>query len=96
MQSEQKWTGTHTPEPWMVGCDEAMRFTYATQIVGRESTQTFVMAQFNGNFPDWSKANASRAVQCVNACKGIKDPAAEIAQLRLDCKALAAEVRLRR
>lgn len=72
----------HTPEPWHVGCDEAMRFTYDTQIVGREGTQTFVMCEFNGNFPDWSRANAKRAVACVNTLAGIPDPAAYIKAMR--------------
>ena len=71
-----------TPEPWHVGCDKAMRFTYSSQIVGDREGDPFVVAQFNGNFSPLDQANAARAVACVNACKGVTDPAAGIERLK--------------
>lgn len=68
----------HTKEPWLVGSDEAMRFTYASQIVGIHEGTPFIMATFNFQYPskEEAEANAARAVACVEAMKGIHDPAA--------------------
>ena len=70
---------THTPEPWdwhgpwsvYKGCNI---------IDGNVADILQVNHDYEAN--DWDEAAAARIVACVNACEGMADPAAEIAELR--------------
>lgn len=59
----------HTPTPWTVRTN---------RIIGQPDAHEYepTIATFDRH------ANATRAVQCVNACADMTDPAAEIARLR--------------
>lgn len=72
-------TPKHTPEPWRTNGIWIDAGTSATVAYCR-----------NGNPNDAD--NAARAVQCVNACAGMDDPAAEIARLR-EIERVARQVR---
>lgn len=80
-------TPKHTPEPWILSDDSepdrvggagqyppayepkaGPRFVFGTDAAGRTVSPR--------------RADLARAVQCVNACAGMDDPAAEIARLR--------------
>lgn len=63
----------HTPEPWKDG------FLRVTAIDG--GMKIAVTSCEIGNV-EIEQANANRIVTCVNACAGIDDPAAEIAELK--------------
>ena len=73
----------HTPEPW-VATDRAIKrdngFGYGEIIAnvpgGNTSGPFFVQSN------EECEANVSRIVSCVNACTGMEDPAAEIAELK--------------
>ena len=79
----------HTPEPWKISHDDS---TEEWSIVTNQ--QGSIIANVNeetgpelvGSDPVMRKMpgleNASRIVACVNACAGMADPAAEIAELK--------------
>ena len=79
----------HTPEPWNISHDDS---TEEWSIVTNQ--QGSIIANVNeetgpelvGSDPVMRKMpgleNASRIVACVNACAGMADPAAEIAELK--------------
>lgn len=56
---------SHTTEPWIVetGYDGGKQ-------------KLFVTTQYNDGFRPWTDEDAKRIVECVNGCKGIKNPAA--------------------
>ena len=62
----------HTPEPWVFESEPS----YCSEIFGSngESVCTFV--------DDPSSVDVDRILSCVNACAGMVDPAAEIAELK--------------
>lgn len=70
----------------MVGGDMAMKHTHCTQIVGMlddgGDRTPFIIGSFNYNFLDIAIVNCVRAVSCVNALAGIKDPAAFVKSVR--------------
>lgn len=45
-----------------------------------------------GGYLNFSKDHQRRAIQCVNDCQGMEDPAAEIAALREENKMLTAYI----
>ena len=73
----------HTPEPW-VAIDRAIKrdngFGYGEIVAnvpgGNTSGPFFVQSD------EECEANARLIVACVNACAGMEDPAAEIAELK--------------
>ena len=64
----------HTPEPWRV------KFAHGTSDVYDKEGELIALV-YPTEGPE-NAANAARIVACVNACKGMADPAAEIAALR--------------
>jgi len=78
----------HTAEPWIV-CEK---------LSGSENHQGFTIRSRGGwaiavvnpldQHGTGGKANADRIVACVNACRGMADPEAEIAALRADVERL--------
>ena len=72
----------HTPEPWIIHstsshiCNKQGTIIATLWCIGEAAG-----AQGMKYYPE-SEANAARIVACVNACKGMEDPAKEIAQLR--------------
>lgn len=64
----------------------AMKHTHCTQIVGMlddgGDRTPFIIGSFNYNFLDIAIVNCVRAVSCVNALAGIKDPAAFVKAAR--------------
>ena len=72
----------HTPEPWVFDdrpdIDTNFYSDDATgSIIGECQEYTFAHRDIEER-----RANASRIVTCVNACAGMADPAAEIAELK--------------
>jgi hypothetical protein len=63
----------HAPEPWMRGGEARPHYVYTSEPNG-----SFAVANFA------SPSNAARAVACVNACAGIEDPAAALAEVRAE------------
>lgn len=89
---------SHTPEPWEANrftdvngnqhdSNLAVADTLKHSAMQSESAELFGASQgdlvvfYTGNGPR-SKRNAMRAVECVNACAGLADPAKEIAEMR--------------
>lgn len=74
----------HTPEPWTAApFDGEFERVQARGCVVAECVPQ-----------DNMSANAARIVECVNACEGMADPAAEIAALRLTVERLLAVAEL--
>ena len=73
-------SSTHTPEPWDTQADPDIDDStiYVHTIEGDDAP--VLVATFPWH--DTGEANAARIVRCVNACAGIPDPAAELADLR--------------
>jgi hypothetical protein len=71
-------TPKHTPTPWAQGL-ESTDAVFDAARVERVAT-CHRPSRFDAD--DWSVANAARIVQCVNACAGIDDPAATLAEVR--------------
>jgi len=69
---------THTPEPWISIFGYIGEEAKLTQPPGWDSPLGPTLAE--ANFAE----DAQRIVQCVNACAGMDDPAAEVAQMRQD------------
>ena len=68
----------HTPEPWSIGTSRITSLSIcAIDSDGNEA----IIASPNFNFSNHHE-NARRIVTCVNACAGMDDPAAEIAELK--------------
>ena len=72
----------HTPEPWLIGDRDEL----STNFYSDDATGSII-----GGCPAYPLAlrsladrqsNARRIVNCVNACAGMTDPAAEIAELK--------------
>ena len=63
----------HTPEPWKDG------FLRVTALNGG---MRVAVTSCDGGNVEIEQANANRIVDCVNACAGMADPAAEIAELK--------------
>lgn len=87
----------HTPGPWMV-LEETDHEPVTLTVVFAPGRETCVAATWhgvsNGQSVDEAEANAARIVACVNACEGMKDPAAVIQSLR-DDSLVAATLRAR-
>lgn len=84
----------HTPEPWRILPEEVDR-TYirirGTKVGSRYKIANVLneVSDLKGSYEgNETRANATRIVACVNACAGMADPTAEIAQLRADRKRL--------
>lgn len=76
--SQPEPTEAYTPEPWCLYED---RFLAA----GRSPGQPILADFGSGSYwrkPGTTLSNAKRALACVNACAGMKDPAAELPALR--------------
>ena len=76
----------HTPEPWRVFKSEQV-YIHGIDGKNQESVMVFlteIEAEEIGSLlpQERQNANISRIVDCVNACAGMEDPAAEIAALR--------------
>ena len=68
----------HTPEPWSIGTSRITSLNIcAIDLYGNKA----IVASPNFNFSNHHE-NALRIVTCVNACAGMADPAAEIAELK--------------
>lgn len=72
----------HTPEPWHT---EGAHIEPA--FLDRDGHIARCYADVGS--ADLDRANAARAVACVNACAGIEDPAAALAAAREELAALA-------
>ena len=72
----------HTPEPWVIDNRDRL----ATNFYSDDATGSIIGGcqdyQFAYRPLDERLANARRIVACVNACEGMEDPAAEIAELK--------------
>ena len=69
----------HTPEPWAV--DEYMAVGGLTGML-IDNAGNHIGTAFNVTMSAEAVTNARRIVTCVNACAGMADPAAEIAELK--------------
>ena len=75
----------HTPEPWL---DDRATHDDPYQnikILGDENRGICWLWIDDAPVDDWNaeqRANAARIIDCVNACAGMEDPAAEIAELK--------------
>lgn len=75
----------HTPEPWL---DDRATHDDPYQnikILGDENRGICWLWIDDAPVDDWNteqRANANRIVTCINACAGMTDPAAEIAELK--------------
>ena len=73
----------HTPEPWKyekelsAGCDE-----WLISMDAGDRGRGICIAETRPGSAAGGEANARRIVTCVNACAGMDDPAAEIAELK--------------
>ena len=73
----------HTPEPWKyekelsAGCDE-----WLISMDAGDRGRGICIAETRPGSVAGGQANAHRIVTCVNACAGMEDPAAEIAELK--------------
>ena len=72
----------HTPEPWVVEDRQDIDTNFysddaTVSIIG--GCQEYIFAHRD---IEERRANARRIVTCVNACAGMDDPAAEIAELK--------------
>ena len=75
----------HTPEPWFDDRATHDEPYQNIKILGDENRGICWLWIDDAPVDDWNseqRANANRIVTCVNACKGMADPAAEIAELR--------------
>ncbi len=73
---------SYTPEPWRFMLADPVKIPYVVK--DRDDGAFATVATFyqiDGDNSD--HANAERAVACVNACAGITDPAATLAEVRL-------------
>ena len=68
----------HTPEPWSIGTS---RITSLNICAKDSDGNEAIVASPNFNFSNHHE-NAVRIVTCINACAGMEDPAAEIAELK--------------
>ena len=68
----------HTPEPWYWHENDS----YCEINSERDGQIADSCASSCLGDIDLGRANASRIVTCVNACAGMEDPAAEIAELK--------------
>ena len=79
----------HTPEPWELldaeGDKEYLRIR-GTVLGGRYKIANVLWPNYSESAREREAAetlaNAERIIDCVNACAGIADPAAEIAELK--------------
>ena len=72
----------HTPEPWVADDSHGLETNFYSDdvtgsIIGGCQEYTFAHRDIEER-----RANAKRIVTCVNACAGMADPAAEIAELK--------------
>ena len=74
----------HTPEPWFHHLPSGSQHTAGGYInASADRGDDYICAVYGSGRPcDIVKANALRIVSCVNACAGIEDPEAEIAELK--------------
>ena len=72
----------HTPEPWII--DDSAELS--TSFYSDDATGSIIGGcqeyMFAHRDIEERRANARRIVTCVNACAGMADPAAEIAELK--------------
>ncbi len=75
----------HTPEPWYIQPDpwppSIRDGEHGAEIAYAKSPYT------NPEYRTLERANSNRIVACVNACKDLADPAAEIKAMRKVCSA---------
>ena len=75
----------HTPEPWFDDRATHDEPYQNIKILGDENRGICWLWIDDAPVDDWNaeqRANANRIVTCVNACAGMADPAAEIAELK--------------
>ena len=75
----------HTPEPWFDDSATHDEPYQNIKILGDENRGICWLWIDDAPVDDWNaeqRANANRIVTCVNACAGMADPAAEIAELK--------------
>ena len=75
----------HTPEPWFDDRATHDEPYQNIKILGDENRGICWLWIDDAPVDDWNseqRANARRIVTCVNACAGMADPAAEIAELK--------------
>lgn len=71
---------THTPEPWVMDYNR-----FGTPIVtgcNLKGAKEDLICILSCRILARAEVNAARIVACVNACEGMVDPAAEIAELK--------------
>lgn len=89
----------HTPEPWFDDRATHDEPYQNIKILGDENRGICWLWIDDAPVDDWNaeqRANASRIVTCVNACAGMADPAAEIAELKRQRDELLASLNLAR
>ena len=75
----------HTPEPWFDDRATHDQPYQNIKILGDENRGICWLWIDDAPVDDWNaeqQANAKRIVTCINACAGMADPAAEIAELK--------------
>lgn len=75
----------HTPEPWFDDRATHDEPYQNIKILGDENRVICWLWIDDAPVDDWNaeqRANASRIVNCVNACAGMADPSEEIAELK--------------
>lgn len=73
-------TSSHTPEPWFICSTEPAEIR----------THPYLGSTIGHTIPN--AHNAHRIVACVNACKGMADPAADIEAMRATLKESASHL----
>ena len=83
-----------TPAPWCVAYGAIYQGTPA-ELAGPDPRRLLLAERDYPAIPPWQRdANIHRAVECVNACDGIADPVAALAELRaavaqaVECRSL--------
>ena len=75
----------HTPEPWFDDRATHDELYQNIKILGDENRGICWLWIDDAPVDDWNseqRANANRIVTCVNACAGMANPAAEIAEMK--------------
>lgn len=81
----------HAPEPWVAAPVKLNEDWVHIWGASEKGTANSWICQLHGK-PERSRADAFRIAECVNACTGMADPAAEIASLRERVRELEMEV----
>jgi hypothetical protein len=80
-RSESEPPCPHTPTPWAIDGEAFVSIVHEGDAIADLSDSPFDCEQ--------DHANAARIVACVNACEGIDDPAATLAEVREKLGAIA-------